>query len=310
MVILSSPVNVSRLLQGSLELGECLFVDGFNKSRKEITVSCIASLDELELCESPIHGEGESGLVLVFSNVDSERLEKIESAVLIAPNAIHTNTELCRRLQENGTVVVAAANPRLTFIKALVEIEGQIECSSNVLPADDGFVEQGSGCVIKPGAIIGQAGFGFERDSDGTPIRFPHFGGVVMGINVEIGANTVISRGALGDTRIGDNTKIDDLVYIAHNCQIGSKVMIAGNATLCGGVKVADKVWIGAGAMVRQNIFIGEGAIIGMGAVVVKDVPPGATVMGSPAIEQTKSSLNIEQDNTEQDNMESAQCAV
>jgi UDP-3-O-[3-hydroxymyristoyl] glucosamine N-acyltransferase LpxD len=215
---------------------------------------------------------------------------------LIAPKQILNNSELCQQLVQKNTLILMSENPRLMFIKALVNIEKSAGIAGSSFIRNVGVVKQGVGCVIKSGAIVGQAGFGFERDLDGTPIRFPHFGSVILGNNVEIGSNSVVSRGAITDTRIDDDTKIDDLVYIAHNCKIGSKVMIAGNATLCGGVQVGDGAWIGAGASIRQNISVGAGATVGMGAVVVKDVPAGVTVMGNPAVEGVK--------------MESARCAV
>lgn len=179
-------------------------------------------------------------------------------------------------------------NPRLMFIKLVAAVHKSTNEEELFLNYDPTSVIYGNDCLIKPGAVIGQAGFGYERDLDGTPIRFPHFGRVALGNHVEVGANTVISKGALEDTVIGDGTKIDDLVYIAHNCKIGKKVMIAGNATLCGGVQVGDGAWIGAGASIKQNIMVGEGAVVGMGAVVVKDVTPYSTVAGNPAREIEK----------------------
>jgi len=144
-------------------------------------------------------------------------------------------------------------------------------------------VELGENVGIGPNCSIGFEGFGFEPDEDGTYHRFPHIGKVIIGDDVEIGANTCIDRGALGDTIIGAGTKIDNLVHVAHNVRIGKNCMIIALTCLGGGVIIEDGVYVGIGASVRNQITIGEKAFIGMGAVVVKDVDPGITVIGNPA---------------------------
>jgi len=147
----------------------------------------------------------------------------------------------------------------------------------------------GSACVIgdsvkiRPGAVIGQAGFGFERDESGIPLEFPHLGRVVIEDGCVIGCNATIARGNLNDTRIARNVKIDDQVYLAHNCRIGESTMVAGGARICGSVVVGSKCWIGAGAMIRQGLEIGDNAIVGLGAVVVNSVAADAVVAGNPA---------------------------
>ena len=98
----------------------------------------------------------------------------------------------------------------------------------------DNCVRIGKQCEIKSGAVIGQSGFGFERDADGMPLLFPHKGGVVVGDNVYIGANTCIDRGTLGDTVVASNAKIDNLVHIAHNCHIGEGAFVIAGASLGG----------------------------------------------------------------------------
>ncbi len=198
-------------------------------------------------------------------------------------------------LAAKSNIFLKVDNPRLMFIKFVSTIINSSNRDEQLHNGEHDAVIYGENCIVKEGAVIGKAGFGFERDTDGTPIRFPHFGRVLLGNNVEVGANTVISKGVIEDTEIGDSTKIDDLVYIAHNCKIGKKVMIAGSATLCGGVQIGDEAWIGAGASIKQNIKIGEGATVGMGAVVTRDVPVYSTVVGNPAraikqIKQTQGS--------------------
>ena len=144
-------------------------------------------------------------------------------------------------------------------------------------------VVMGSDCVVKAGAVLGGAGFGFERDADGNKFRFPQIGQLVIGNHVEIGANTTIDRGALADTEIGDYTKINNLCHIAHNNKIGRNVTITGCVNVSGSNVIDDDVWLAPNSSVRGWVHIGKGATVGMGAVVVKDVPEGETWVGNPA---------------------------
>ena len=141
----------------------------------------------------------------------------------------------------------------------------------------------GEGHIIGPGACIGQPGFGYAHEEDGSWSAKSHDYGVELGWEVEVGANTCIDRGSWRDTVIGDGTKIDNLVHIAHNVQIGKNVMVVAGAMIGGSVIVCDGAWIGLGAKINQRLVIGEGAIVGSGAVVVEDVPPGVVVAGVPA---------------------------
>ena len=130
---------------------------------------------------------------------------------------------------------------------------------------------------------IGNAGFGFFRTSDGSWHRNPHKYGVKIGKDVEIGQFTAIDRGSYRDTTIGDGTKIDNLVHIAHNVITGRNVVIIAGAIICGSVEIGDGAYIGARAVIREHCKIGEGAFVAMGAVVTKDVPPRLAVRGCPA---------------------------
>lgn len=151
-------------------------------------------------------------------------------------------------------------------------------------------VEMGKDCYIKSGAILGGEGFGYERDKDGNRFRFPQIGSLIIGDDVEVGANTCIDRGALSDTIIGSHTKINNLCHIAHNNVIGENVAIAGCVNVSGGNIIDDNVWIAPNSSLRGYVHIGERAFVGMGAVVVKDIPAGETWVGNPAHKLEKKS--------------------
>lgn len=157
---------------------------------------------------------------------------------------------------------------------------------SNVRVYDDTVM--GKGCVIKAGAVLGGAGFGFETDENGNKFRFPQIGGLIIGNQVEIGANTCVDRGALSDTEIGDYTKINNLCHIAHNNKIGKNVIITGCVNISGSNVIEDDVWIAPNASIRGYVHLGKGCVVGMGAIVTKDIPAGETWVGNPAKKMEK----------------------
>ncbi len=136
---------------------------------------------------------------------------------------------------------------------------------------------------VWPGTVIGGDGFGYYPDREGELYKFPHVGGVVIEDDVEIGSNTSIDRGALGNTVLGEGTKVDNLVHIAHNVIIGKHCRIICHVGIGGSVRIGDRAYLGIGALVKNQKTIGADALIGMGAVVVKDVPANTTVIGNPA---------------------------
>ncbi len=131
----------------------------------------------------------------------------------------------------------------------------------NVVIYDD--VSIGDDVIIHSGAIIGADGFGFVRDGTNGYVKFPQIGTVIIGNNVEIGANTCIDRGALGLTRVGSGTKIDNLVQIAHNVRIGERVVIAAQTGISGSTIIEDDCIIGGQVGMGDHAKILSGAIIG-----------------------------------------------
>lgn len=144
-------------------------------------------------------------------------------------------------------------------------------------------VRIGANCSINSGTVIGADGFGYERNAIGELEKFPHIGGVIIGDEVEIGSNTSIDRGSLGDTKIESRSRIDNLVHISHNVVVGEDAAVIALSMLGGSVSVGKGAWIAPGAVIMNQITVGEHATVGLGAVVVKHVASHQTVMGSPA---------------------------
>ncbi len=172
------------------------------------------------------------------------------------------------------------------FVSAQSKIGARTVLHANVVL--DNTVIIGSDCEIKSGAVLGQSGFGFERDALGHPNKFPHFGRVIVGDNVSVGANTAIDRGTLGDTIIEDNVKIDNLVHIAHNCHIQEGAFVIAGTILGGGTQIGKNCWIAPNVSVKEQTVIHENALVGLGAVVLKEVEAGKVVVGNPAKELIK----------------------
>jgi UDP-3-O-[3-hydroxymyristoyl] glucosamine N-acyltransferase len=213
-----------------------------------------------------------------------------------------------------GASIITSPNPRLDFIRAQYLLEqypgfdrpdGPPAIHPSVRIAPGAVIENdvtigegtiigpnvvvrgrtriGRNCEIQSNAAIGDAGFGFERDTRNRPLRMIHLGGVQIGDHVQIGALTSVARGSLNDTVLEDYVMINNHVHIAHNCHIGAGTIIGACADLSGSLKVGRNCWIAPNCSIRQKLVIGEGAIVGIGAVVVRDVEPGTTVYGNPA---------------------------
>jgi UDP-3-O-[3-hydroxymyristoyl] glucosamine N-acyltransferase len=140
----------------------------------------------------------------------------------------------------------------------------------------------GNAVIIHDGARIGQDGFGFVPGPAGLE-KVPQIGRVIIQDNVEIGANTTIDRGALSDTVIGEGTKIDNLVQVAHNVRIGRHTVIAALTGISGSVTIGDMVMVGGAAGFTDHVTIGNGVQIGAGAGVMNDIPAGEKWGGAPA---------------------------
>jgi len=151
-----------------------------------------------------------------------------------------------------------------------------------------GKVKIGNGCVIKSNAVIGEDGFGFEYSHFGIPQHFPHIGSVEIGNNVFIGSCSTVERATIAKTIIADNVKIDDLVQIGHNSTIDDNSLIMAGSIICGGAFVGKRCWIAPNSTIKEKVRVNDNVKIGLGSVVIRDVPEKSTWAGNPAKEIKK----------------------
>ncbi|MDQ2712891.1 MAG: UDP-3-O-(3-hydroxymyristoyl)glucosamine N-acyltransferase [Acidobacteriota bacterium] len=169
-----------------------------------------------------------------------------------------------------------------SHIGARIEIGEHTTIHPNVTLYDD--VKIGSRVILHAGCVIGADGFGFAMSGDHYE-KFPQVGTVIIEDDVEIGANCCIDRAALGATRIGRGTKIDNLVHIAHNCDVGKHVVIAAQTGFAGGVTIGDYAILGGQVGIGEKATVASRAIVGSrgGILSFKTVDAGEPVWGVPA---------------------------
>lgn len=268
---------------GKAEPGQIAFYEG-RDTLPATRASCV-------LVSRPFHFDG----VLII--VSDPKLAFARSAQKLIPN---TRKYAGSRDIENPTGIFAASAEVLTAdigrfvtvgensqINEACQIGDGTRIGNNVLIHKGTIVHQncviydnveiGRGCVIHAGAVIGADGFGYVRDGANGYIKFPQIGRVVIEDNVEIGANTCIDRGALGETRIGEGTKIDNLVQVGHNVNIGKRCVIAAQTGISGSVTIEDDCVIGGQVGFGDHVRVQSGAIIGSQAGILpgKIVRPG-----------------------------------
>lgn len=216
----------------------------------------------------PLNHYGTFEGALTFS--DGRDTENVDAGVVI-----------CSVEPREGISYILTPNPRSVMAAALELLVPYWREKAQFSPHAERSPNRGEFTAI------GHAGFGWVKDNDRW-VRFPHVGGVKIASTATIGANCSIPRGALSDTIIGHDTHLDDQVHIGHGSKVGNHVIIAANAMLSGSVIVEDDVWIGPSASIMQGVRIGAGATIGIGAVVLRDVAPGETVVGHHRVIATR----------------------
>ncbi len=174
-----------------------------------------------------------------------------------------------------------------------VTISSGVFIGDNVSISDDSYIhanvtireniEIGKKVIIHSGSVIGSDGFGYVLEK-GARYKIPQVGGVTIKDNVEIGANVTIDRATLGNTIIGSNTKIDNLVQVAHNVKIGDNCVILGQAGISGSAELGNDVILAGKVGVRDHIKIGEGAVLTGSSSAAADIPEKQIYSGTPAM--------------------------
>jgi UDP-3-O-[3-hydroxymyristoyl] glucosamine N-acyltransferase len=242
-------------------------------------------------------------------------IQKTKAGLIFIPESLY------EKVAETNSILIPCEFPRLELLRFISQFWKETEIvqkfsdnpiiSSSAVIAEDviigPFTVIGADVIIGPGCRIGSncqienaligsnvkigssvtiggSGFGFEDDPiSGDVLEFPHVGGVKIGNNVSIGSSTCIDRASIGDTVIGDGTKIDNLVHIAHNVSIGNRCKIIALTIIGGSVSIGENSWISPGVAIRDWRKVGKGALVGIGAVVTKDVAIDEVVVGNPA---------------------------
>jgi UDP-3-O-[3-hydroxymyristoyl] glucosamine N-acyltransferase len=261
-----------------------------------------ATEDELSFC----YYEGEKGASLISHS---------KAGVILCKKALEGLIQ-----QKPGMQVFYLDNPRLVFVQIMKQMYNKkpkggissnavisktakigFDCyigdytvigenckiGNNTIVSDRVSLVQncsvGNDCIIQSGVTIGADGFAFERYQNGELERFTHIRGVKIGNNVEICANSSIARGSLSDTMIGDGTKIDALVHIAHNVVTGKNCELTAGTIIGGSTTLGDMCWTGLNSTLKDNIKVGNKALVAAGAAVIHDVQDEDIVAGVPA---------------------------
>ncbi|MBR3653891.1 MAG: UDP-3-O-(3-hydroxymyristoyl)glucosamine N-acyltransferase [Elusimicrobia bacterium] len=215
--------------------------------------------------------------------IDKQRLDKIKPG--ISPKAtIEPNVVLGKDITIGHNVVVEentkiGDNTKIlanTFVGSDVVIGKNCLIYPNVTIREKTII--GDNCIIHPGVVLGGDGFGFAATGE----KIPQIGHVELGNNVEIGSNTTIDRAAIGKTSIGNNTKIDNLVMIAHNVQVGENTIIVSQVGIAGSTKIGNRVTLGGQVGIVGHITVGDNVMVGAKSGISGNLENNQIVSGYP----------------------------
>ncbi len=253
------------------------------------------------LLVGPGHEPGDRDLLTV-TEPQSALAELLELFHPVAP--IRAGISKDARLGEAVRLGVDVAVEAFAFIGDRVVLGDRVQIGPGCVIGDDCRIgddtmlrprvvlypetEIGARCLLHSGAVIGADGFGFVPRSEGSHRKIPQVGKVVIEDDVEIGANAAVDRAAIGETRIGKGTKIDDLVMVAHGVTIGPGCLLAAQVGVAGSTRLGARVTFAGQSGASGHLEIGDGVVVAAKTAVFKDLPAGAFVAGVPAIDHRR----------------------
>lgn len=282
-------------------------VHGPHTKVKGAAAISVAQNSDLSFC----YHKGEKGLSLISQS---------NASTIICDSSLEGTADINLDQVESRKQLIFTSNPRLAFVRILgmiynkkklvgisekASISDTAKIGKNCYVGDFSLIGENceigdnsiiydrvsivqncvlsKDCLIQQGVTMGADGFAFERYENGSLERFPHIGWVKIGNNVEISANSSVARGSLSDTIIGDGTKLDALVHVAHNVKIGQNCELTAGTIIGGSAVLGNMCWTGLNSMIKDNIKIGNNVIIAASAGVIHDVIDGDIVAGVPA---------------------------
>ncbi|MCZ2460230.1 MAG: UDP-3-O-(3-hydroxymyristoyl)glucosamine N-acyltransferase [Chitinophagales bacterium] len=307
--------QIAQFINGKVEGDPMASVESFGKIEE-------AQAGQLSFLANPKYEEyiycTKASVIII--NESLELKEPVSATLIRVPDAYTAFATLLTKYQEMMTLQLAgiqqpvymsqtATTGQNVFIGAFSYLGEHVKVGNNSKIFPNSYlgdhVEVGDNCIIHPGVkiyhdckvgnkvtihagtVIGSDGFGFAPQADGSFVKVPQIGNVVIEDNVEIGANTTIDRATIGSTIIKSGAKLDNLIQIAHNVEVGSSTVIAAQSGISGSTKIGKGVMIGGQAGIVGHVHIGDGAKINAQSGVSKSIGAGKAVTGSPAYDYT-----------------------
>ena len=293
------PIQAAATLD-VVESGQITLIDGPDKINRLIESSASAAIlprgtsgVSLPSIEVPDVHAAFASIVSFFNPPRKRRRQGIHALAVVSPTAklaedIEVYPHAC--IGEDVTIGQGCT------IHAGVQIMDGCRLGDNVtlLPGVVLYENTviGDRVLIHANAVLGSYGFGYDQ-VDGQHHLCAQLGNVVIGNDVEIGAGTTIDRGTYGPTTIGEGTKIDNMVQIAHNCRLGRHNMICAQVGIAGSSSTGDYVVMAGQVGVRDHVHIGDGVMVGAKAGIITDIAAGLTVIGAPATPHREHKLRL-----------------
>ncbi len=307
--------QIALIVNGKVEGDPNATVDSFGKIEE-------AKEGQLTFFSNPKYEEYiyKTKASVVLINEAFELKQPISATLIRVPDAYTAFATLLTKYQEivqqqltgiqqPSYIAKTATYGENIFVGAFAYIGEHVKIGSNTKIFPNTYIGDnviiGDNCTIDPGVkiyhdckignyvnilagtVIGSDGFGFAPQPDGTFIKIPQLGNVIIEDNVDIGANATIDRATVGATIIKSGAKLDNLIQVGHNAEVGSNTIIAAQAGVSGSTKIGKNVMIGGQAGLVGHIQLGDGAKVNAQSGVSKSIEPGKAVTGSPAYDYT-----------------------